>query len=217
MSFFPNNSAPIAQYKNYIRNPKALVDTTGWTTYDDGASATPVNGTGGIPVIDWQRSVTSPLEGPASFVITNSGGDRQGEGVAFDITLDSADQAKVISISFDYEVASGTYATGDLTVYMIADPSGTPVVIQPAGYQIQSMSIGIPNKHIATFQTTAADTSYRFVIHCATATMGACALRFDNFVVSQQIVQYGAPVTDSLTYTPTFTFNVWHVSYLPGL
>jgi len=169
-------------------------------------------GTGGSPTVTWTRSTTTPLRGSADFNFTKTAVDSQGQGVSTDITIDLADQAKVLTVSFDYEVLSGTYATGDLTIYLIADPSGTPVVIQPAGYQIQSGTAGTKLKQIATFQTQATGQSYRVCFHVASTSASAYSLAIDNVVVGPQTVQYGAPVTDWVDYTPTGTWNT-NVTY----
>jgi len=181
---------------NYVTNPNASTNTTGWATYADAAGTAPVDGTGGSPTVTWTRSTGTPLRGAADFNFTKDAANRQGEGVATDITIDLADQAKVLTVSFDYEVLSGTYATGDLTVYLIADPAGTPVVIQPAGYQVQAATAGTKMRQIATFQTQATGQTYRVCFHVASTSASAYALAVDNVVVGPQTVQYGAPVTD---------------------
>lgn len=194
---------------NYVTNPSAATNTTGWSTYADAAGVQPVDGTGGSPTVTWTRSTTTPLRGAGDFNFTKDAANRQGEGVATDITIDLADQAKVLTVSFDYEVLSGTYATGDLTVYLIADPSGTPVVIQPAGYQVQSGTAGTKLKQIATFQTQATGQSYRVCFHVASTSASAYSLAVDNVVVGPQTVQYGAPVTDwDKYYTPVITGSI---------
>jgi hypothetical protein len=189
--------------KNYITNPTASTNTTGWATYADAAGTAPVDGTGGSPSVTFTRSTTTPLRGLADFNFTKDAANRQGEGVATDITIDLADQAKVLTVNFDYEVLSGTYATGDLTVYLIADPTGTPVVIQPAGYQVQAATAGTKMRQIATFQTQVTGQSYRVCFHVASTSASAYALAVDNVVVGPQTVQYGAPVTDWQSYSVT--------------
>ena len=126
---------------NYIANSSALVDTSGYSTYADAAGAAPVDGTGGSPSVTFTRSTTTPLRGIADFNFTKDAANRQGQGVATDITIDLADRAKVLTVTFDYEVLSGTYADGDLTVYLIADPSGKLVVNQQAGNTVESGTV----------------------------------------------------------------------------
>jgi hypothetical protein len=187
---------------NYISaNSDAETSTTGWATYKDAAQSTPVDGTGGSPTLTFTRTTTTPLRGTASFLVTTTAANLQGEGASFDFTLSEADKAKVLSISFDYAIASGTYATGDMTVYIYDVTNST--LIQPAGFQIQAVGGTLPNKHIATFQTSSNGTSYRLIFHRAVSTASAMTMEIDNVVVGPQIVQYGAPVTDWQSYTPT--------------
>jgi hypothetical protein len=189
---------------NYIENPDASIGTTGYTTYDDGAAA-PVDGSGGSPKAGlFVRSTTTPLRGSGDFNIVKTGATSyQGNGVAYDFTIDNADLAKVLTVTFDYEVVSGTYVDGDFTVYLIQDPTGTPVVIQPAGYKILAGTAGTKLKQIATFQTDFSVKNYRLCFHCATTSALDYTLALDNIVCGPQVVQYGAPVTDWVTWTPT--------------
>jgi hypothetical protein len=188
---------------NYISsNPDAESSTTGWATYKDAAQSTPVDGTGGSPTLTFTRTTSSPLRGTASFLITTTAANLQGEGASFDFTIASADQAKVMSISFDYQIASGTYADGDMTVY-IYDVTNAQV-IQPAGYSILNISSTV-GKQIATFQTASNSTSYRLIFHRAVSTASAMTMKIDNVQLGPQVVQYGAPMTDPVSYTPVFT------------
>lgn len=199
---------------NYISNPDAESSTTGWSTYDDGA-ATPVDGTGGTVTTTLTRSTSSPLRGVASFLITTTAANLLGEGVAVDFTISNADLAKVLNISFDYSIASGTYVTGDFTVYIIQDPSGTPTVIQPTPYQLQALTVGLPGKFQATFQTSSTITTYRLLIHRAVSTSSACTIKLDNVVVGPQIQLYGAPIGDWTSFTPngSWSTNVTYSGY----
>lgn len=188
---------------NYISaNPDAESSTTGWATYADAAGAVPVDGTGGAPTVTLTRSTSSPLRGTGSFLITKDAANRQGEGASFAFTISDADKAKVLAISFDYEIASGTYANGDLTVY-IYDVTNAQV-IQPAGYSI--LNTTIENKIIATFQTASNSTSYRLILHVASTSASAYTFKYDNVIVGPQIVQYGAPITD-IKNDLVFTLN----------
>lgn len=201
MSYFPLNSAPIAQYKNYILNPKALSDTSGWTVYRDSFRGPIPDGIGaGSPAITFTRSTSNPLEGPASFLLTTTASDFQGEGVYDEFTIDANDRAKVLTISFDYAF-DVTQSTGDWIVYIKDVTNGG--MIQPTGYQIQGGVNGTNYKHIATFQTASNASQYRLYIHRAVATATAVNFKIDNVQVGPQVVQYGAPVTDWVSYTPT--------------
>lgn len=190
--------------RNYFSaNSDFETDTTGYTTYDDGSVAAPVNGAGGSPSSSIARSTTTPLRGTADLNWVHTAADNRGEGFSYDITIDNADLAKMMHGSFDYEIVSGTYATGDATMYIVQDPAGTPVIIQPAGYQIQN--IAGKAKHIYSFQTDSSVTTYRICWHIATTTATAWTMAIDNVALGPQTIQYGAPITDPVAYTPTFT------------
>lgn len=167
--------------------------------------AVPKTGTGGTPNVTWTRSTTTPLRGAADFNYSKGAANYMGEGVATDFTIDLADLAKAITISFDYENLSGTYTTGDLTVYIIADPSGTPVIIQPAGYQVQAATAGTKMRFVGTFQTQATGQSYRMVVHTTTPSTSAYDFAFDNFSVGPNPVALGVAMTDWVSYTPVVT------------
>ena len=206
MSYLGPKTRNLDPVINYIDNGRAYNSTEGWNVYQNGYFA-PTTGTGGSPgsLVLWQRSTTTPLRQGADFnIISNESGP--GYGVSYDFTIDNADLAKVLTVTFDYEFLDGIYFTGDLAVYIIQDPNGTPVVIQPAGYQVQSATIGTKMKHVATFQTASNVTSYRLCLHIAdlTENFSDFSLGIDNVSVGPQVVQYGAPVTDWRAYTPTF-------------
>lgn len=166
----------------------------------------PINGTGGSANITWTRTTTTPLAGAASFLFTKDAASRMGQGASYDFTVSSAYQARVMNISFDYIVASGTFAAGsqtslsDVTVY-IYDVTNS-VLIQPSIVTINGSSTSLANTYTATFQTSATGTSYRLIFHCATTSSSAFGLEIDNVVVTPANYTYGSPVTDWVSYTP---------------
>lgn len=185
---------------NYILNPDAETDTTGWATYKDQDQATPENGTGGTSSLTWTRSTTSPLRGLASFLLTKSGSvSERGEGVSYDFSIARSDRAKVLQIDVDYEILTGTYQTGDLTFWIYDVTNST--LIQPSGYQLEAVGTGVIAKARLTFQTASNSESYRLLIHTASATTQNFTILFDNFSLGPQVVPLGAPVTDWVPYT----------------
>lgn len=207
---YVDSAISVASPTNYILNPKAVVDTTGWATYADAAGTAPVNGIGGTPNSTWTRSTTTPLSGPGQFIFThNSGASRQGEGASYDFTIDNGDQAKVLQISFDYKLVSGTFVAGssttdsDLTVW-IYDVTNN-VVIQPSSYKLLSNSSTVSDRFIANFQTASNSTSYRLIIHNGTTVNAQFVMAFDNFSTGPSNYVYGTPITDWVSYTPTLT------------
>ena len=201
---------------NYISqnngNPDFESATTGWSTYADLAGVLPVDGTGGTPShLTITRTTTNPLRGTGSLLITNSGTtSAQGEGVSFPFTIDRADLAKPLAISFDYEVVSGTYSGGssttdsDLEVY-IYDVTNSQV-IQPSGYKITGAVAGVQYKHTgSSFQSASNSSSYLLVLHVPTTSTSAWSIKLDNISVGPQATVLGAPVTDWKAFTSTIS------------
>lgn len=182
----------IQQVKNYITNANALVDTSGWATFADGASL--VDGTGGTATATFTRSTSSPLRGTASFLFTPG---TLGDGASYDFSIDEADKAKVLQISFDYAL-SGTITEGDYQVY-VYDVTNSQL-IQPTGYKLSGTS-GTNYKATATFQTSSNSTSYRLIVWQSVST--AVTLKLDNVSVSPQVVSIGGVATGTELFTPT--------------
>lgn len=196
--------------KNYVTNWGAEVDTSGWATYADAAGTSPVNGTGGSPTTTWTRSTSSPLRGSGSFLLTKDANNRQGEGASYDFTIDTADQAKVLAISFDYLISSGTFVAGtspaspsDVTVW-IYDVTNAALIV-PSSVSLFSNSSTAPASFSTVFQTAPNSTSYRLILHVGSTSASAYVLKVDNVAVKPCNYIYGSPVTDSTAYTPTFT------------
>lgn len=191
----------ISGVKNYISNGDAEASSAGWVTYANAAGPLPVDGTGGSANVTFARSTVAPLRGVGSFIFTKDAANRQGQGASYDFSIDTADKAKVLQITFDYFISSGTYADGDLTCY-IYDVTNAQV-IQPAGFTIvNSLS---QMKQIATFQANSNSTSYRLIFHVASTSASAYTVQMDTIVVGPQNVTNGAAITDLVSYTPTIT------------
>lgn len=193
---------------NYIENGDAELASPAPSLYADSGTR-PVDGTGGSvntsTELDFYRSTSSPLRGSASWVFDKKSGDQQGKGGAFPFTIDVADKGKQASITFDYSVLSGTYATGNVAVYIVHDPSGTPKVIQPSAFNIEN--VGVESLARLTFQTEYSSVlDYRLCFHVASTSASAYSLKFDNIVLGPQVVPMGAPVTDAVAKT---TFGSW--------
>ena len=206
---------------NFITNGTAEADTSGWATYADAAGSSPVDGTGGSPAVTWTRTTTTPLVGTASFLFTKDAANRQGQGASFDFTIDSAYQAKVLQISFEYQVASGTFAAGsssadsDITVWVYDRTNN--VLIQPSTYRLFASSTAVSTTFISNFQTASNSTSYRIIFHCASTSASAYTVEFDNITVAPSNYVYGSTISDwtsTLTFTPnnfgtTSNSSIW--------
>ena len=193
---------------NYISNPDAEANASGWNTYADAAASRPADGTGGTAAVTWSRTTTNPLAGAGSFQLVKDAVNRQGQGVSADFTIARRDRAKVLEISFDYEQVSGTYANGtsstdsDLIIYLYDTTNAR--LIEPQAFKIDRCVASRSESFKTTFQSAADSTAYRLIIHVATTSASAYTINFDNFRVSQQTVVYSSPITDWQSYTPTY-------------
>lgn len=189
---------------NYILNWNAEGSlTTGWATYADAAGVVPVDGTGGSPTVTWGVSTTTPLRNTSDFNFVKDAANRQGEGVSYNFSIERADQGRQLSIAFDYEVVSGTFASGDITVW-VYDVTNAVLLPQPSGNSIVSTSIPTQQGQ-CTFQSAINSTSYRLIFHVTTTSASAYTLAFDNISVGPQVQASGGVDTDWAAYTPTFT------------
>lgn len=190
---------------NYISNPDAEADASGWLRYNDGDTATPVDGIGGSPTTDFGQGGT--LRGNVSFRFEKPASNCRGQGVATDFVIDYADFARQLTISFDYITSGGTY-DGDVSVFVY--DVGNGVLIPVTNPQIPKVSETLGGQYVGFFQSAPAPTSYRLLFHITTAATGSYTLNFDNVRVGPGPVAFAAPVTDATAYTPTLnsTTNV---------
>lgn len=201
---------------NYVNKGTADKLITGWTPYADAAASRPVDGTGGSPTVTWTRTTSSPLMGDASFLFTKDAANRQGEGVSYDYTIQNKDLARVQEISFDYEIASGTYSGGtpttdsDLIVYMYRT-TATGRLIEPSVIKLDGGVSGVKYSYRGEFQTDFDATGYRFIIHVATTSASAYTVKFDNFQISPSKNVSGSIVTPWQDYPSTPTLGGYSV------
>lgn len=185
---------------NYLEgtNSNAEVSVGDWVTYADAAGTSPVDGTGGTANITFTRNTTSPLRGTADFKLSKDAVNRQGEGASIDITIDSADQAKILTFSADVDASNVNYANGDLRAY-IYDVTNAQV-LEPVPVEINAGS----GLFQCEFQTASNSTSYRLIFHVASTNATAYDVYFDNIKCGPNTKVQGAFISDWKDYTPTF-------------
>lgn len=197
MSFDPT----IQGTKNYIE-ARDGTKLGLWTTYADAAGTSPVDGTGGSPASTFVAQTDSAIRKNTNFLWTKTAANRQGEGFSYAFSIDNADKGKVLQCSFEYLIASGTYADNDMSVW-IYDVTNA-VLIQPAPYLIKNS--GIIEKFAVEFQTASNSTSYRLIVHVGSTSASAYTVKLDNVVLGPQAKLYGSAITDWVSYTPTGTW-----------
>jgi len=177
--------------------------TAGWVRYDDGAVASPVDGTGGTPsYFTFARTATTPLIGTGSGLITKSAANAIGEGVSYDFTIDRGIVHEPMKIEFQYE-SSANYADGYIGVFLYDRVSGTFI---PLSVQDVPASYGKPGTFLATF-IPSTSTEYRLIFHVTTATTTAWTMMIDNVVIGNKDVAVGAAISEWQSYTPTWTYT----------
>ena len=184
---------------NYIENTRATTDTTGYATYADAAATTPVDGTGGSATTTFTRNTTTPLRDGGDFKIAKDAANRQGEGVGYAFTIDNADKARKMLISFDYDASDSDYADDDIKIF-VYDVTNTNL-IRVNGEDLK----GGKGKHYAQFQTAADSTSYRLIFHVSSTNASAYDVFLDEISVGPQNISHGTVITDWESYTPTLT------------
>lgn len=180
-----------AGVKNYISGGDAESGAGLWATYKDAAGVAPVDGVGGVPTLSQPTvSSTAPLADANSFLLVHPTSNTQGEGFApTDFTIDSYLQAKMVKISFDYLISSGTFVAGsdsvnsDIMVY-VYDVTNAKLVDSLSVNKLYSNSSTLAAKYEATFQAAYNSTVYRLILHNATTTTAAFTLKVDNIAVN---------------------------------
>lgn len=190
---------------NYLEFPIAIDNPTnlGWITYQD-TSQYPVDGQGGSANIYWTQNTTDPLSGIGDFQFYKVANNRQGDGASTEFEIEKRHLGKVLQIEFDACLRSGTYVDGDIGVFIIADPNGTPQLIVPDNFGVAVGTLGNSNKFIGNFQTLLNVTEYRLCIHTFSTSTLAYYISFNNFKIWEQSKSYGSIISEWQSYTPTF-------------
>ena len=152
---------------NYITNPRATTDTTGYATYADAAATTPADGTGGSANITFTRNTSTPLRDGGDFKISKTAVNRQGEGIGYNFSIDNTDKSKKLIISFDYDASHAGYSDDDVRLF-IYDVSNSNL-IRVNGEDLKAGK----GKHYAQFQSASNSTSYRLIFHVASTNAAA--------------------------------------------
>jgi hypothetical protein len=185
---------------NLITNGTADSATSSiFVPYLNTAQSRPVNGTGGSPTVTTSLTSTAPLAGTKSFLLTKPASNTQGQGWAIPFNVDLSQRAKVIQISIDYIVNSGTFVAGTSNIdsdiiWTIYDVTNSQI-IEPSSIKLLSNSTTLSDKFSATFQTSATGSSYRLIAHVASTSALAYEIKCE-ILVSPSVYVYGTPVTD---------------------
>lgn len=190
-----------AVVENLFPNPKAEGSSPSWLAYKDAAGLVPVDGVNGAPTLSCSISSSAPLEKTKSFLITKPASNVQGEGCAHDLkVLSEPYKAKVLQVSFDYKIASGTYTDDTLKLYAYDIDNAQLFELAPT--YIKNSSLTEPYR--ATFQTSLTGTKYRLIWHYAGTDAVATSIKIDNVRVSSQLIATGSFTTDWTSFSPSW-------------
>jgi len=172
-----------------------------YVVYNDGASATPVDGTGGTPSGNLSIAIntTTPLFSGADALITKSAFNTQGEGVGKNFTIDRGAIGQVHSISF-YLKTGGSYASNDVGVY-IYDVTNSSLIPTSLVNVAQGSN---PDRWFATF-IPSTSTSYRLILHVQSTNASAWTLEIDNVSVGPYEQVVGAAIGPPTSFTSVIT------------
>ena len=184
---------------NYVPLIFAGDSLTGINTYNDGASAVPVDGTGGVVTgLTTALDTTTPLVGSSSVRFSKDASNRQGEGWSYDFTVDrlSYEASNPLFWQFYIRTSSG-YVNGDIRLFVYDKDTSTLLTVQDIANNSGSI-VPNPNDGLisCTFYTTASSNDYRLIWHIAGTTAAAWDFDWDNITVSPVTTQPGAIVAD---------------------
>ena len=173
----------------------------------------PINNTTvALSGLTFSRSTSTPMigAGQGSLVQTNST-VVAGQGVAYPFTIDTGMRAQVLSVRFTFNASSTFVAssgqTGSGSDIEVAIWDVNNSVLIPVSPKVITANGSNYFQFNGTFQTASNSTSYSLVLYTPTMNANATGwtFLFDSVYVGPQNMAQGAPVTDWVAYTPTFT------------
>lgn len=197
----------------------AFVNTSSTGTSLSIAPLVPTTGTGGVVTgLTLSRNTTTPIRGAGDLKLVQTNATVvAGEGLTYAFTIDAADEAHVLGVSFDFNVSSTFVASSGRTGPI--GSSGVDSDLEVWIYDVTNAKLVPVSPRVITangannftfrgsFQSASNSVSYRFLIHTATNNANATGWTFkgDNFYVGQQITSQGTAQTDWTAYTPSST------------
>lgn len=168
---------------------------------------------GSLSGLSFTSTSSSPLRtNYNNFVLTQTNSTViQGQGINYAFTIGAADQAKALSVQFDYNASStfvasgglagsagGTGVDSDLEVFMYDVTNAALIPISPKVITAQG-SNNFTFKGI--FQTASNSTSYKLIIYAATSNANATGwtFKFTNVQVGPQTIIQGPAITDFIS------------------
>lgn len=182
---------------NYVTNPDAELDTSGWVAYNDGPSLNPVDGVGGTPTIALSRESSAPLFETGSFRVSKPASNCQGQGVSTDLlSIHASDAGRIWEFRFVYGV-SANFVSGDVTVHLYDKTNSQLIaVFSPSTLPYTEPNTkGVLRGLFAPNQAQAAAREFRAIVHISGTTATSWNLDFDSVEI-RPYTQEDAVITE---------------------
>jgi len=181
------------------------------TLYNDGASAVPIDGTGGVVTgVTFLATTTGPIRGTTSGELSKDAANRQGTGIAFAFIIPAVDKGVTSSVNWDM-LTSLNYVAGDIVFYIYDVTNST--LITPRSVSLPKLdSYG---KFFSDFGLTSG-TSYRLLLHIATTSALAYTVKFDTMVNSTTRNTQAGPFVGPYEEVSTFAITGSTSNPTPG-
>ncbi len=180
---------------NYILDPSADAET--FTGFLDAAAELPVDGTGGSP----SANLTLAISGNEYTLSKINTVSTQGQGFAIDKALPQDMRGKVIAVSFDYNIFSGTYISDLLIVYAYDITNGA-LIHQFAPFKIQNHTL-TSDKFFGEVQTPYTCANIRFMFFVASSSTTNFVMKIRHLALGTIASVRGSGITDEVDYSPT--------------
>lgn len=171
-----------------LENSKFESGLADWVTYDDGASLTPVDGTGGSAsaiVASITTSGSEVLQGTRSLKIAKSAADGQGEGVSvLSKTIDRADRGRTLFVSMSYDASHANFSRGDLKLFAYDVTNSQLLAVVNSDNNGDLLTQVGKVTGVITPQSTC--TQLRLILHCTSVNALAYDVIIDEVVITPQ-------------------------------
>ena len=151
-------------------------------------------------------TAVSPIDGVYSLNLATSGAGTIGDGyVSGPIAVSPAYQAKVLTLKFKYQVASGAAAlpgtSSNTYAAAVYDVTNNSWLSMAGNFNfVQSSGVG---DFVGTCQTNVTTAKIQVFVYSPVAPAGISSLLLDDFYLGQQTAPSGPSMTDWVAYTPT--------------
>ena len=193
----------------YIYNtPVSSAVPLGYALYFDNPGVTPIsgNGTYSSNTITFQSTTNNVLYQKFDCFLSKPASGCQGQGIAYDFTIDYGMINQPFQISFLY-VTTSTFVNGDISVFLYDKTNGS---IVPISINAIASSNNTPSQFLATFLPSYS-LNYRLIFHITSPNASGYNFQFNAVSVTPQSIlgTNSTAISSWNSYTPytiaTFT------------